>query len=393
VLRFVTLKHFATLMLCSCSWLCKAADGYSFTATGTIRLSYYYTKEATLGRIEDARFEAEVKRGGWYIKAIPLSSSYLDPAIQLRVQKAIQERFGAKGLPPQLPSVFETGFDGVDVYSFRNFGAGHPPGEAVIRRDAVPYNDRSSYATPIWLAIASWTFFETNVASKIKPLWPLEDVEGLWYQGVIFPVNVVRSKQHPGIVTSLVQNLEGTNYAIIPGSQPNVITNHIYEPPFDRGFTKCKYAVLSTTNINGFELPREFRFQVFYPKSDDRKTNGIRLYLSYDGIVNDYGFQSDRKDFRPELKDQRPTVVDRRYSNKSEPSALALYEARNSRWPDANDPELQRQASRRVEVMKSIINPNTQPEKGRKRFVVLLFLFGSLLAGAVLCIKCSKRAT
>ncbi|HWQ91159.1 MAG TPA: hypothetical protein VN673_05775 [Clostridia bacterium] len=136
---------------------------------------------------------------------------------------------------------------------------GEPPFPAIIDSRSIPPTD-GSRAQFVWFAYASAPFFKGLTNTTILPIWDPEDPKTR-RQSCEIQMEYSLSPAPPKLPVSVKFLNNGVYNSYNPATHGvDVIP---LNPPYDKGFTKASYEVISTTNTAKISLPQAFVFTVY----------------------------------------------------------------------------------------------------------------------------------
>lgn len=171
--------------------------------------------------------------------------------------------------------------------------------EATGAVDPVKYPDPgvNGHPTLLWLAYCSLGQIGEKAPRELPQVWgyehPLDNVTN-----IIRPVEV---KPHAGAVKgweSVTFLSTGREREPLSGTNETYVT---LPSPFDRGYTKAEYQVLSYTNLSGFAIPLSFKLQRFLPKRGAKSASDTWVREKIEARTLAIAPHCGLSDFRPQI--------------------------------------------------------------------------------------------
>jgi len=274
----------------------------------------------------------------------------------------------------------EDAFDGNSVYSLSVYipekvSQGDNRSSGIIQNNIIP-DEASFYAQPIWLALASSTYFKTIEGNRIKPIWHLSDL-ALTYTNYTVVGAWEMAQKPPTLPGKVVYYSDGIiRYVDKLGHRK--ISQH--PSPYDKGFCEASFSALATTNVGGMEFPKSFEFIRFVPKFGGNDTNELVILCKYFGVIADVSLENDRASFAPEI--EPPAYVEDRRLLVTAPFAKPIYyQVTNQSWLSTDNAVVKKLHEERLLDSKLIEKPRLNRYS---RFYVLGLFLASVVIFATL---------
>lgn len=329
-----------------------------FHAEGTLVIKYV-DEHNKVSQQQSLNFEADVKDCKWSIVTIPNPLTAKDVITR-----------------------WEIGSDGSDeIYQVARFKKSDSPASSVndsvgvFDQDAVPDNIAGNHVSELWLALASSCYFDGLTNKMINPIYNQRDpslrsknhvVNGEW-QRLDAPPHLPR---HVVYTDSQIEGTLEGKPRVIPAPRP-----------FENGYTRAEFNVISTTNVGNLVLPKQFFFKEFTVVPRSIGAANYFMFRVAEGYVQTARAVCERTNFIIPLTDAT-YIDDRRFSRLAKPVMSLSYMATNHVWPPMESPTLQmlyKQALLSQEIRNRDHPAQVRRDtRGIKKFVVVLLIVASL---------------
>jgi len=286
---------------------------------------------------------------------------------------------------------YRSGCDGKDTYTLTILGDYKAAAEAWVRPGVVPFNDDVSFITPIWIAYASSHALPIKAGSRLKPLWPLLQLEDLWYSDFDVKTTWTSLSKDSHLPKQLIQYHPGIRYAA--SRDPHVRTTTIskveHSKPFTHGYKKFEYNLIEATNYNGILLPLRFEASVYIPNlkaADEPEVIQRTVYTGEMVLVR--GVMS-ASDFKPNMHGTRPTIYDKRFKLLDTAPVVESRSA-NGMWPNSHDPNLRAQFETKLAWIEQERQSNAR-HKVSVRTIVYFLLLATTIGFGFFAFRFSKQ--
>lgn len=318
-----------------CTLIQGALGAVEFSVQGLVGVRVYgVTNELTADN--QNTFEARFADARWSINTKVKESTIFDEQARRRHEAADEAGRRKTGFG-SVDASYEVVCDGQDIFYLTVLKDRAAIVNPTVRPGVIPYNEHMSLTFPVWLAYGSGLYLRTNTSGRIRATWCLQELEPLWYAGVLFPGKWQLSDKLPHVPKAL-QIFDLGNFFTIQGEglQKYIQTNS-YQPPFEKGFLRSAYKVLTTTNIADIELPVEFELDIFAPTPEAKTQSDIRRLYTYYGRGVSFQRAAIPAIATPSLPTSGSvTIFDNRFRIE-DPFAVLSYTTTNGHWLSRND--------------------------------------------------------
>jgi hypothetical protein len=191
----------------------------------------------------------------------------------------------------------EAGTDGTNVFTLLNMetevarqnSEGEQTGANIAIGTILPGNiplEADSFAIPVlWLAYASGCYFETNRTSQIPTIFPT-GLKNPYTFSAMWAATWSLQASSPSLPVDLVCYHDGSvdwweNPTLGPWTKAP--TRAELPPPYSIGYTNFVYQTLAVTNLDGLDVPLQFRIIRFVPNSEGGSNGALRVNVSIEG--------------------------------------------------------------------------------------------------------------
>jgi hypothetical protein len=270
---------------------------------------------------------------------------------------------------------------GGKIYQVARFNKSDLPASSIndsigiFDQDAVPDNLGGNQVSELWLALASSCYFDGLTNKMIEPIYSQRDpssrgrnhvVNGEW-QRLDAPPHL---PQHVVYTDTQIEGIVDKKPYVIPAPHP-----------FENGYTRAEFNVISTTNVGNLLLPKQFSFKEFIVVPLSKASAKHRMFRVVEGYVQTARAVCERTNFITPLTDGT-YIDDRRFSKLSNSVLSVSYIATNHVWPPMESPTLQ------ILYKQELLNQENynrdhpaqvrQDTRGIKKFVVVSLIVASL---------------
>ncbi len=231
-----------------------ASGAEIFTARGELRYTAYSESRGT--SILERRFEVSVSNCNWTIQTDLVDN-------------------------PTIVSFWDC-FDGTNLFSIACFAEGSSSASdsaGTVEKTEVPQLTHSTGAPQVWLAYASPCYFRSLTSNLAVPLWSTGN-RILRASGYRVPVSIRRSDECPSMIEEISYYSDGISYA-----HDGIPIGTELQAPYNKGFQRAVYRVLSATNVQGLCVPMSFVYEEFRPIANGRTTNDLFKMLTIEGGI------------------------------------------------------------------------------------------------------------
>jgi hypothetical protein len=252
---------------------------------------------------------------------------------------------------------------------------GNPPFPAIVDSRPFPPTD-GSRAQFVWFAYASGQFFKGLTNATILPIWDPEDPRTR-RQSCEIEMNYNLASAPPQLPLSVKFLNNGFYNSYNPATR--AVDFIPLDPPYDKGFTKASYEVLSITNTASNSLPQAFVFTIYSTPLGSDKLPFERLIIrGWTTAVSDTAREHAG---RPLFKG-KASVLDYRIAHQDSVERLTLpprYSIHDGKWLTAGDVERYRKS---LESGKRLADPNAEAWN-RRRMPALILLLALIVCPAI----------
>jgi len=266
----------------------------------------------------------------------------------------------------KLTDYFDVVHLGDTIYYYTSMGNIPPSagvannGTAVVNNGDVPL-EKGSFSSFIWLGLASSYYFQGSTNREIQPIWSGRDIMN------------TRVKAHWELFDTL---------PFLPKQVTYYRNGNGLPPAFKGGWKAAELRVLSETNIGNLEIPVEYTYEQFRPKTDatgvdDLETNLVVRVVAQSVRLLSAGVMSP-------LTHGRTLIEEERFSKA--PELSVEYTSTNNRLPDAPLKSVVEQHEKLVAISE-ITHPESPTNNWKAKTIVILFFILSAVVFVMLVQK------
>lgn len=197
---------------------------------------------------------------------------------------------------------------------------------AEIRSGPAP-TDVASLIVPVWMAYASGPYYGAAHRDRVKPAWPLQDIE-VAERDITFPALKRLSDERPHLPTWLAIFNEGIGRLPVdlgPKEFP-------LEPPFQNGYTNLIYEAALMTNVSGWHLPLAARVSTLCQRNGAVSSNDVYCCNLYTVTAHRMGVVTGQDFDLPKLP-ARTYVIDKRLETGLPPTpGVSYFTSKEGNW-------------------------------------------------------------
>ena len=190
-------------------------------------------------------------------------------------------------------------------------------------------------ATLLWQTYGFGNIIKSNDVTELTPPWGTEDDNAVRVGKNNVPIKYIRSKKNP----LFVEKLEFT-YKNHGKKEEGNTGSEQKNDPFRTGYSPWVYQITEYLNVSNIYYPKEFKFEIFYPKKNADGSYGLETMKSISATVLSFKTGVKKSDWLPNLTG-KTIVSDKRFTTLVTNWSSVNYFVTNQ-WYDRSHPIVQK---------------------------------------------------